>query len=287
MVNLEPRIPLFERLQIESQSNCNRACWFCPRTYDRTGRYLDDSGEAVLARMPTARILDILDQAHALGFHGRVGFHHYSEPLLDKRNIALARAVRERGMEPYLHTNGDVLRHNDALCAEVVDVYHIVVVGLYDYRTEAELEEAKAYWRERLAGVDPQFSPIGPDGSRGAHSIGVPRALVPTDARMSVPDLIFPNAPCHRPIIRLIIQYDGTMCHCCEDTHGAFGLGNVESSTVEELWYSERHVRLIEALVAGRRSDYALCRNCPLPPTGPLTGGERIDLAPRRYVLPA
>lgn len=287
MRSRERSIPLFERLQIESQSNCNRECWFCPRTHDRSGRYLDASGGSVLARMPTARILDILDQARALGFRGRVGFHHYSEPLLDKRNVTLARAARERGMEPYLHTNGDVLRRNDALCAEVVEVYRIVVVGLYDYHTEDELEEAKAYWRARLAGVDPKFSPIGPDGSRGPHSIGVPRALVPTDPRMSVPDLVFPNAPCHRPMIRLIIQYDGTMCHCCEDTHGVFGLGDVQSSTLEELWYSERHVRIVEDLVAGRRSDHALCRNCPLPPTGPAANGERIDFALRRYAPPA
>src|SRR5438034_10598559 len=88
------RIELFERLQIESQSNCNRSCWFCPRTYDRSGRYLDRTGKPVSHRMPMETILDILDQAKALGFTGRVGFHHYSEPLLDRRNVALAQEAR-------------------------------------------------------------------------------------------------------------------------------------------------------------------------------------------------
>ena len=80
-------IPLFERLQIESQSNCNRACWFCPRTYDRSGKYLDPAGKSVLRQMPTEKILGLLDEAQVLGFSGMVGFHHYSEPLLDPRNI--------------------------------------------------------------------------------------------------------------------------------------------------------------------------------------------------------
>src|ERR1700751_5193544 len=99
------RIRLFDRLLIESQSNCNRACWFCPRTYDRTGKYLDATGRAVLHQMPTEKILNLLDQAQALGFQGNVGFHHYSEPLLDKRSIQLAREAKLRGLKPYLHTN--------------------------------------------------------------------------------------------------------------------------------------------------------------------------------------
>lgn len=286
MSTVARRIPLFERLQIESQSNCNRACWFCPRTYDRSGRYLSDDGKSVIRAMPTEKILDLLDQASALGFQGRVGFHHYSEPLLDRRNIRLARAARERGMVPYLHTNGDVLQHDAALCAEVRKVYRIIVVGLYDYDSNEELEEAKRLWRDKL-GDDIDFSPIGRSGSRSAFSIGVPRALVPTDDRMAVPDLAFSDAPCHRPLIRLIIQYDGEMCNCCEDTHGAFGLGNVHRQSLEELWFSDRHVAIVEDLLAGQRERYALCRNCPLPPTGPAPPGRRIGLSRRPLTAPA
>src|SRR6058998_203504 len=102
--SLKTRIPLFERLIIESQSNCNRSCWFCPRTYDRSGKYLDDQGLAVLKQMRTEKILDVFDQAQALEFRGRVGFHHFSEPLLDKRNPMLAREAKSRGMVSYFHT---------------------------------------------------------------------------------------------------------------------------------------------------------------------------------------
>jgi radical SAM protein with 4Fe4S-binding SPASM domain len=212
-----------------------------------------------------------------------VGFHHYSEPLLDKRNVQLAREARARGMRPYLHTNGDVLRRDQALCEEVRSVYELIVVGLYDYETNEELETAKRYWRDRLAKANLEFSPIGRSGIRSAHSIGVPRALVPSDSRMAVPDLTFAGAPCHRPLIRMIVQHDGEMCNCCEDTHGAFGLGNVYESSLEELWFSERHARIVADLIAGRRQKYALCRNCPLPPTGPAPAGEKIGIAPRRY----
>ncbi len=276
-------IPLFEQLCLESQSNCNRSCWFCPRTYDRTGKYLDPSGGPVIRAMPTDTILDILDQARTLGFRGLVGFHHYSEPLLDPRNVSLAREARRRGLVPWLHTNGDALRRNAPLCREVSAVYEHVVVGLYDYGSDEELEAEKRFWRARLTCPRLDFSAIGRRGSQGGASMAIPRALVPTDARMSVPDLRFPNAPCRRPLIRMIVQWDGEICNCCEDTHGAFGLGSIHRNTLEELWFSERHVRLVRDLEAGFRDRYALCRNCPLPPSSPLPTGERIAIAPRRH----
>lgn len=277
-------IPIFERLLIESQSNCNRSCWFCPRTYDRSGKYLDATGKPLLNQMPTEKILDLLDEVQALGFTGGVGFHHYSEPLLDKRNVMLAQEARKRGMKPDLHTNGDALKTNDALCEEVAKVYELVVVGLYDYRTNQELEDMKRYWQARLAGVRVEFSPIGLAAARSAHSIGIPRALVPSDARMSTPEFAFANAPCHRPLIRMIIQHDGEVCNCCEDTTGSFKLGNVYHNSIEDLWFSEYHAEVVNNLIAGHREKYSLCGNCPLSPTAPAPNGKRIEIHRRQHV---
>jgi radical SAM protein with 4Fe4S-binding SPASM domain len=279
-------IPLFEQLCLESQSNCNRSCWFCPRTYDRTGAYLDGAGKSVIGAMPTEKILDVLDQAEALGFRGLVGFHHYSEPLLDPRNVTLAREAQRRGLRPWLHTNGDVLRRNERLSREVTEVYEHIVVGLYNYASDDELDAEKQFWRARLPGVRLDFSAIGAEGGRGSTSMVIPRAGVPTDSRMTVPDLTFPNGPCHRPLIRLIIRWDGEVCNCCEDTTGAFGLGNVYRNSVEELWFSADHVRTVNQLAAGHRDRYALCRNCPLTPSAPLPDNGRIKIAFRRYRSP-
>lgn len=275
-------LPLFEQLCLESQSNCNRSCWFCPRTYDRTGKYLDAAGKSVIRAMPTAKILDLLDQAQALGFRGLTGFHHYSEPLLDPRNLRLAREAQRRGLVPWLHTNGDVLRRDASLCDEVSDVYGHVVVGLYDYEAEEELEAEKSFWRARLRCQRLDFSTIGRSRAT-ASSMAIPRAVVPTDARMTVPDLTFRNGPCERPLIRLIVQWDGEVCNCCEDTSGAFELGNVYRSTLEAIWFSAHHARIVNDLAAGRREQYSLCRQCPLPPSSALPHQGRIEIAPRRY----
>jgi len=280
-------IPLFERLLIETQANCNRACWFCARTYDRSGKYLDADGRAVLRRMPTETILDLLDQARELGFCGRVGFHHFSEPLLDRRNLELARQVRARGMRPYMHTNGDVLRRHPALACEVAAIYEMVVVGLYDYRTNEERLKEESFWRERLAGTRVEFSAIGLEGRRSGKSAAYPKARVPSDSRMSIPDLVYPNAPCLRPLIRLIVQHDGEVCNCCEDTTGAFSLGNIHRDRLEAIWYGERHLQVIRDLTAGDRENYELCRKCPLGPSTFRPDGKAITFFPRQNLSSA
>ncbi len=275
------RIPLFQRLQIESQANCNRSCWFCPRTYDRSGKYLNEKGKPSTSFMPTEKIIDILDQAEAMGFRGGVTFYSYSEPLLDKRNVFLAREAGKRGMKPYIHTNGDFLKNDDVLCREITALYEYIVIGLYDYSTNEELERTKQYWENRLSGANLQFSAIGLAGSRSARNMAIPRALVPADRRMAVPDLIYMNGPCRRPLIRMIIRHDGEMCNCCEDMHGDFRLGNIYQNSLEELWFSDDHVKVVKDLQEGKRERYELCAHCPLSPTGPGSNGNKINIARR------
>jgi radical SAM protein with 4Fe4S-binding SPASM domain len=102
---------------------------------------------------------------------------------------------------------------------------------------------------------------------------------------MTVPDFTFANAPCHRPLIRMLIQHDGEVCNCCEDTHGDFKLGNVYEHSLEQLWFSERHVQVVHDLVEGRREKYSLCRNCPLSPTGPAPSRKKIQIELRNRAV--
>ncbi len=100
---------------------------------------------------------------------------------------------------------------------------------------------------------------------------------------MTLPDFTFEHAPCHRPLIRMLVQYDGEVCLCCEDTAAAFELGNVHRQSLGEIWYSERHAGIVQDLIAGRRDRYELCRSCPMSPTGPPPKGERVSFAPRKF----
>ena len=86
------QIPLFERLLIESHSHYNRSCWFCPRTYDRSGTYLDADGRPVPSRMPTEKILGLLDEAIEQG-------QRYEMDGVVKRALAQKRSMQGGGLE--------------------------------------------------------------------------------------------------------------------------------------------------------------------------------------------
>jgi radical SAM protein with 4Fe4S-binding SPASM domain len=260
-------IPLFRRLLLELQSNCNRSCFFCNRPWDDSGKRVDADGGHVMRSMPAEHASRIMREAAALGFRGKIAFHHMSEPFLDPRIIEMAREAKRLGLHPYEHTNGDVLRKDDELCRAAVGVFDYIVVGLYDYETHAERAAEIAFWRDRLKGCDVRFSL----GERV-----FPRGLTPMDARMFREKEPFPGGVCHMPLERLIVHYDGNVALCCEDMKDDFDLGNAFQSSVEELWYSERHVGIIRDLEQGRREKFKTCAACPIPPPVQIGPADRL-----------
>jgi hypothetical protein len=85
-----------------------------------------------------------------------------------------------------------------------------IVVGLYDYETNEELEVAKQYWLSKLVSTI-EFSPIGPMGAAQPTASASPELWSPGSTNER-PRFRYINAPCHRPLIRMLIQYDGEMC---------------------------------------------------------------------------
>lgn len=253
------RLPLFKRVLLELQSNCNRDCFFCNRVGDVSGKRIDADGQNIKRSMPSEQVVNILNQVAALGFKGPIAFHHMSEPFLDPRLIDFARQARQLGMMPYEHTNGDALKGNDALCRAAAEVFDYIVVGLYDDLSTAELLQEKVYWRQRLKGTKVEFSVI--EGH--IH----PRTFVPYDSRMIIAKRSYPKGVCERPLLRMIIHYDGNVALCCEDMIDSFSLGNVFEQPVEEIWYSAKLLKIVQDLQNGKRSAYPLCAKCPLPPT--------------------
>ena len=206
--------------------------------------------------MPTENALKIMDEAVSIGFKGKVAFHHMSEPFLDNRIIEMAHEARKRGLTPYEHTNGDVLRKNPDLCEQAAGVFEYIVVGLYDHKNEEERLAEETFWKKQLKGTTVKFSVV---------DAVFPRCNTPFDDRMFREKNAHSVSPCIRPLNRMIIHYDGNMALCCEDMSDMFDLGNAFEQSVEKLWYSDKHIEIINDLQKGYRYKYAACKNCPMP----------------------
>lgn len=82
---------------------------------------------------------DIIEQfirtAQRRGFQGKVGFHYYSEPLLDKERI-LAFMHRVTGVDYVLWTNGSLLTMADR---NWLPLFKQVSISIYNDRDEAKI----------------------------------------------------------------------------------------------------------------------------------------------------
>ena len=201
----------------------------------------------------------LFDELGSMGFRGYITFHHLSEAFLDKRLIGIARDARNRGMKPYVHTNGDVLRNDEALCREAAEVFEYIVVGLYDYDDRRGKAAREGILEEAVEGheSDVQFG--------GKNLCADSRPAQQSNGRNRSPD----TSQCglREPQTYLLIHYNGDVACCCEDMYGDLLRMNIFETSIREVWYSERHARLIKALKAGDRKQFALCTKCTMGPS--------------------
>ena len=254
---MNTKIPLFNGVMLELQSNCNRDCFFCNRPADTSGKRIKADGKPVIQAMPTEHVIRLLDEIYSLGFKGVIAFHHMSEPFLDSRIIEIANEAKKRGMRPYAYTNGDVIRRNGELCREAVNVFEKIIVGIYDADTTLKIAQEEQFWTQRLRGTQVGFSRL----DKLYRRTFVPNSIKVPEKRL------YPNGICDLPIERLIIHYDGNVAFCCEDMKDEFNLGNVFETSIEDIWFSKTHTNIIKDLKKGLRGKYPLCSKCPVKPT--------------------
>jgi MoaA/NifB/PqqE/SkfB family radical SAM enzyme len=242
-------LPRFRRLEIETCSSCNRTCASCLRN-----SYPDRSKVADWFTpnfMDQALVEKILRDAHAMDFRGSVCLQHYNEPLMDDRIAGFGRFALALGgfHEVFISTNADYITAERA--ADLDGAFTHLVIALY--MDEPQKTEREQWLRSMFTRTKLRFTGGGHIPTHFSPDFDV-AAL----AQAQVDD------PCALPLRRLILNHRGDMLLCCEDLVGHFGLGNVRTQSVRELWHSERHRAIVkDLLVPGGRRGYAYCESCP------------------------
>lgn len=243
-------IPLFEQLEIETRSSCNRACPGCLRN-----SYPDRAATAPWFephQLPTEVIERLFTEALALGFRGPVCLQHYNEPLEDSRISSLARRARTVGLPfVFICTNGDLVTSERA--KELDGAFDQIVVALY---IDEPAHSRRRAWIER------QFKRTVLQFTAGTH---MPTHFSPLfDVRSLAARHV--ERPCSEPRKRMIVNHRGEMLLCCDDMVGQFRLGSVYERSLGALWYSEEHQHLVRRLeMPGGRSVHPHCQSCPRP----------------------
>jgi 2-deoxy-scyllo-inosamine dehydrogenase (SAM-dependent) len=227
------RSPLFQVVEIEVNSRCNRRCSYCPVALDPR--------PAVPVRMADAVFDELVGQLGAVGFDGRVSYHFYNEPLLrtDLESLVESMAVAVPGAIQVLYTNGDRL-------------------------------DDERYERLRAAGVD-YFVVTLHGGTtvppRPFQVLQTGQDLVLTNRGGLLTDLPGPTAalqrtPCFAPSEIAIVTVTGDVLLCYEDANRSVVMGNVMDRPLAEIWDDERFVDARQALARGERERFAICASC-------------------------
>lgn len=233
---------LFDRLEIETLSLCNRRCPSCLRNSEPDRMAV--AGYFERRELPAETVRSILDQAAGLGFRGAVVLSWHNEPLLDPRLPEFARYAKSLGVfsEIFICTNGDRLTRQ--LAVELDGQLDNIRIALYDFPGRGP--DIRSWFRETHVTL-----------TGGRH---IPRHYAPRAP-------FYPGQPCEMESqMRCAIGHDGTLRLCCEDITGRWSLGSIHERSLADLWFGEPHRSLVEALQrpGGRAAvGSPYCLSCP------------------------
>jgi MoaA/NifB/PqqE/SkfB family radical SAM enzyme len=269
-----PRLP--EIVQIESTNICNAKCVFCPR----------DEMHRRQGVMDMALYRKIVDECAALGItHVRV--HNYGEPFIDRLLVEKVRYAKARGIrEVGMISNGSLITDpiargmieagldaiNISVDAAGREVFERTRVGLKYDKVIANIERVVRL-RQELGRRRPKlilsFVRQGDSLDEQAfieHWKAIADKVHVTDLHNWAGTLHREsdvNFPCYRPWLTFTVLWDGRVSLCCADFDGREILGDLRTSTIQEIWNADPYRRARRLHLESGGPD--VCRSCDLP----------------------
>ena len=240
------RLPLFDRISIETFSKCNGGCSFCP-----VNRFDDPRDDNLMDENLFKKIIVNL---YDLDYKGQVILSLNNEPFLDKRIYSFAQMVRKYLPEAYISilSNGTPLNVErfkkiiDNVDELVIDNYndelkwHENIRSIMEYLADKEIYKDKVKFRMRLEN-DVLDTRAGQANNRGWI-----KTL---------------DISCLYPFISINIQVNGDISLCCNDALSKEVVGNVGKKSLEEIWYSEKYFDYRKKINSSRKH-VSICEGC-------------------------
>ena len=238
---------MFHAVELEINSICNRRCSCCPNSiYQRPIGYMD-----------TDLFYKIIQQLAAINFDGRVSYHFYGEPLLDKRLIEFIEYTKIHipYCKPIVYSNGDLLDlnifrlliqkgMNKIVIIEQDDIYPKNILHLLENITENEKQHLELDLMKNLF---------------YSNRAGLLKHLKKVSEPLSV--------PCDRPLAIINILLNGNIVLCCNDYFENNVLGNVNKDNLKDIWTSAYFKEVRYILSSGDRKKLDICSRCDYIPS--------------------
>ncbi len=239
------RFPLFQSVSIETRTDCNRRCTFCPQA--------DHQRDFIEMEWPVfERIIANLAE---IGYAGRIALFITNEPLLDPRLVDMIRYAKRvsPAFELDINTNGNLLtlQKVEELLSAGLDK-----IKVEDYRADREnFPEKLSKNLEEIARVYAGHPNISIHARSTKETLSNRGGHV-ENGRQN----LFRHSFCSYPFRKMNISPNGDVVLCCMDYLYEAKFGNVMERRLEEIWNSEALNQRRFMLMAKNRK--GLCAGC-------------------------
>ncbi len=233
------KLGVFTGINIETYGYCNRQCSFCFNNEKFLQREKGIMKENIYYK--------IIDELSLMKFAGRIGLHHYGEPLLDKRLVKFVEYARQKCPSCFLEiaSNVDMLTEKKLRDLINAGLNKIIATNYDDKENDKMLKLAKKYSKI-----------IHYRNYKDINIINRAGGLFNYKSK-------YTNNPCYSPSNLINIDWKGDVILCCNDHYSYFIFGNVNHNTIRDIWYSKRFNKIRAILRKKKgRSQIEICKNC-------------------------
>lgn len=238
--------PLFQQVLIETRTDCNNNCPFCPHHFN----------DKPLGIMNWDTYKRIIEELVNIGFSGRVALMVSNEPLLEDRLIEMIDFAKSKSSRLFLDitTNGKLLTldYVDTLFSHGLDNLNV-----NDYRGDRSIFPDK---------VSSNLIPILEAYQHNPKLTIQKRSLADETLPNyggNIPQVFTSNSAscfCNFPFRKLVIDYSGNVILCCNDFLSVTNMGNIHEKSLIECWNSPQFNRYRDSLIVNKR--IGLCSKC-------------------------
>jgi MoaA/NifB/PqqE/SkfB family radical SAM enzyme len=269
-----PSMP--EIVQIESTNICNAKCVFCPR----------DEMHRRQGIMSLELFRKIADECVELGIT-HVRMHNYGEAFIDKQLVEKIAYAKQQGIkEVGVISNGSLITEavargmieagldaiNISVDASGKEVFEATRIGLkYDkvianierlvrIRAESGKRRPKlilSFVRQSNSSDEQAFIEHWRTIADKVHVTDLHNWAGTLNTESDV------NYPCYRPWLTFTVLWDGRVSLCCADFDGKVILGDLNTSSIREIWNAEPYRQVRQQHLESGGPD--ICRACDLP----------------------
>ena len=271
------RAPIMpEIVQIESTNMCNAKCVFCPR----------DEMHRRQGVMSVDLFRKIVDECLELGIT-HIRMHNYGEAFMDRHLVEKVQYAKDKGIQEVgMISNGSLITEavarniieagldaiNISVDASGKQVFESTRIGLNYDKVIANIERIVRL-RTELGRRRPKLilSFVRQDNSAEEqafieHWKAIADKIHITDLHNWAGTLNREsdvNYPCYRPWLTFTVLWDGRVSLCCADFDGRHVLGDLNTSTIKDLWNAEPYLNARRMHLESGGPE--ICRSCDLP----------------------